>query len=126
MAARDILTLRTPMADGIIRLLYTIALILIGLGTLFGIGRGVMILTHAPMHRPAITSNAAPPSGTMTQQNNAAPQAQTGQTMRPDFRGRRDFRGWHRHHRHWGMMGRSPWFGLVVIVGALLRGLIAL
>jgi len=132
MAARDILTLRTGMAEGIIRLLYTIALILIGLGTLFGIGRGVMILAHTPMQRPAITSSATPPSGAMAQQqpNNAAPQAQPDQNARPDFRGMRrgEFRGWHRwgHHRHWGMMGRSPMFGLVVIVGALLRGLIAL
>ena len=55
MAARDILTLRTPMAEGIIRLLYTIALILITLGVLFGVARGVMIMTHAPMQRPAIT-----------------------------------------------------------------------
>ena len=131
MAARDILTLKTPMAEGIIRLLYTIALILIGLGTLFGIGRGVMILTHAPMQRPAITSSATPPSGAMAQQTpNPAPQAQPDQNARPDFRGMRgDYRGWHRwghHHRHWGMMGHSPMFGLVVILGALLRGLIAL
>ena len=132
MAARDILTLRTPMAEGIIRLLYTIALILIGLGTLFGIGRGVMILTHAPMQRPAITSSATPPSGaTAQQQDNAAPQAQPDQNARPEFRGgmRRDFDGWRRfhHRRPWGMMmGRSPMFGLVVIIGALLRGLIAL
>ncbi|HXS07373.1 MAG TPA: hypothetical protein VN723_11325 [Rhizomicrobium sp.] len=131
MAARDILNLGTPMAEGIIRLLYTIALILIGLGTLFGIGRGVMILTHTPMQRPAITSSATPPSGaTAEQQGNPAPQAQGEQNTRPDFRGMRgDYRGWHRwgHHRGpFGMMPRSPWFGLVVIVGALLRGLIAL
>lgn len=132
MAARDILNLGTPMAEGIIRLLYTIALILIGLGTLFGIGRGVMILTHAPMQRPAITSTATPPSGaTAEQQGNPAPQAQGDQNARPDFRGMRrgDFhgwRGWHGHHRYWGMMPRSPWFGLVVIIGALLRGLIGL
>lgn len=37
MAARDILTLNTPMAERIIRLLYTIALVLIAIGTLFGI-----------------------------------------------------------------------------------------
>src|SRR5215475_9018648 len=131
MAARDILNLGTPMAEGIIRLLYTIALILIGLGTLFGIGRGVMILTHTPMQRPAITSSATPPSGaTADQQSSPAPQAQGDQNARPDFRGmRRDFRGWHRwgHHRgYFGMMPRSPWFGLVVIIGALLRGFIAL
>jgi len=135
MAARDILNLGTPMAEGIIRLLYTIALILIGLGTLFGIGRGVIVLTHAPMQRPAVTSSAAPPSGAMAQQDNAAPQAQPDQNARPDMRDgmrRGDFRGWrgwHRwgHHRGpFGMMPRSPWFGLVVIIGALLRGLIAL
>ena len=131
MAASDILTLKTSMAEGIIRLLYTIALILIGLGVIFGIARGVMILTHTPMQRPAVTSSATPPSGAMAQQqqSNPAPQAQPDQNARPDFRGMRgDFRGWRRfHHRGpFGMMGRSPMFGLVVIVGALLRGLIAL
>jgi hypothetical protein len=134
MAASDILSLKTSMAEGIIRLLYTIALILIGLGVLFGIGRGVMILTHTPMHRPAITSSATPPSGAMAQQqqqSNPAPQAQPDQNARPDFRDgmHRDFRGWQRFHYHrpWGMMmGHSPMFGLLVIVGALLRGLIAL
>lgn len=132
MAARDILNLNTSMAEGIIRLLYAIALILIGLGTLFGIGRGVTILTHTPMQRPAITSSAAPQSGAVAgqQTNNPAPQAQADQNARPQFRGmRRDFRGWRRFHRDrpFGMMmGRSPLFGLVVIIGALLRGLIAL
>jgi hypothetical protein len=130
MAARDILTLNTPMAERIIRLLYTIALILIAIGTLMGIGRGIMILTHTPMQRPAITADANP-SGTATapQPGTASPQADT-QNARPDFRAgpRGDFRGWHRygHHRPFGMMHRSPMFGLLVIVGALLRGLIGL
>jgi hypothetical protein len=132
MAARDILTLKTPMADGIIRLLYTIALILITIGVVMGLARGVRIMTHTPMQRPAITAPATPDA-------NAAPQvpqtdAQSGtQNGRPDFRQgmRGDFRGWHRygHHRGYGMMmmGRSPMiFGLFVIVGSLLRGLIAL
>ena len=133
MAARDILTLKTPMADGIIRLLYTIALILITIGVVMGLARGVGIMTHTPMQRPAITAPATPDA------NAAAPQtpqtdAQSGaQNARPDFRHgmRGDFRGWHRygHHRGYGMMmmGRSPMiFGLFVIVGSLLRGLIAL
>src|SRR6202012_4810542 len=100
MAARDILSLKTPMADGIIRLLYTLALILIGLGTLFGIGRGVMVLTHTPMHRPVITSSATPPSGAMAdQQNNSAPQSD--QNGRPDFRSmHRGFEGWRHFHHH--------------------------
>jgi hypothetical protein len=44
---------------------------------------------------------------------------------------RGDFRGWHRfgHHHRFGMMmmHRSPMmFGLMMIIGSLLRGLIAL
>ena len=131
MAARDILTLNTPMAERIIRLLYTIALVLIAIGTLFGIGRGVMILTHTPMQRPAITSSANPSgSNAVTPQpGTAAPQADN-QTDRRDFRNRMrgEYRGWYgrRHYGPFGMMPRSPMFGLVVIIGALLRGLIGL
>jgi hypothetical protein len=129
MAARDILTLNTPMAERIIRLLYTIALVLIAIGTLFGIGRGVMILTHTPMQRPAITSSANPSDTAATPQSGtAAPQ--TDQATRRDFRDRMrgDYRGWNRHghHRPFGMMHRSPMFGLLVILGALLRGFIGL
>ena len=123
MAASDILTLKTSMAERLIRLLYTIALILIAIGVLMGLGRGVMILTHAPMHRPAMTTSATPPSAAVTPQT---PQTDA-QNARPDMH-RGDFRGWHRfHHRRFGMMGRSPaMFGIFMIVGALLRGLIAL
>jgi hypothetical protein len=125
MAARDILTLNTPMAERIIRLLYTIALILIAIGVLMGISRGVMIMTHTPMQRPAITQNANPSGNAMTPQN-AQPQANT-ETGRRDFRAmRHHYRGWDRHRGPFGMMHRSPWFGLAVIVWALLRGLIGL
>lgn len=138
MAARDILTLNTPMAERIIRLLYTIALVLIAIGTLFGIGRGVMILTHTPMQRPAITSSAnpsgnnavTPQSGTAAPQTDNQQQANNQQMGRRDFRNRwrGDHRGWYgrRHFGPFGMMPRSPMFGLVVIIGALLRGLIGL
>jgi hypothetical protein len=131
MAARDILTLKTPMAEGIIRLLYTIALVLIAIGTLFGIARGVMILTHTPMQRPAITSSANPSGNAVTPQPGTAAPQTDAQTPRRDFRDgmRGDYRGWNRHGHHRGygmMMGRSPMFGLVVIIGALLRGLIGL
>jgi hypothetical protein len=134
MAARDILTLNTPMAERIIRLLYTIALVLIAIGTLFGIGRGVMILTHTPMQRPAITSGAnpsAPQAGTAAPQADNPQQADNQQqTDRREFRDRwrGDHRGWYgrRHYGPFGMMPRSPMFGLVVIIGALLRGLIGL
>jgi len=126
MATRDILTLKTPMGEGIIRLLYTIALILIAIGVLMGLARGVMIMTHAPMQRPAITAPATPQSGAAT----PAPQTDA-QNARPDFRPgmRGDFRGWHRfgHHRRFGMMGHSPAiFGIFMIVRALLGGFIAL
>jgi len=130
MAARDILTLNTPMAERIIRLLYTIALVLIAIGTLFGIGRGVMIMTHTPMQRPAITSSANPPGRAMTPQAGAAAPQADNQIERREFRDRwrGDHRGWYgrRHHGPFGMMPRSPMFGLVVIIGALLRGLIGL
>ena len=138
MAARDILTLNTPMAERIIRLLYTIALVLIAIGTLFGIGRGVMILTHTPMQRPAITSSANPSGNAVTPQSGTpVPQADNQQQAgnqpqigRRDFRDRwrGDHRGWYgrRHYGPFGMMPRSPMFGLVVIIGALLRGLIGL
>jgi hypothetical protein len=132
MAARDILTLNTPMAERIIRLLYTIALVLIAIGTLFGIGRGVMIMTHTPMQRPAITSSANPSGNAMAPQSGtAAPQSDNqAQTDRREFRDRwrGDHRGWYgrRHYGPFGMMPRSPMFGLVVIIGALLRGLIGL
>lgn len=137
MAARDILTLNTPMAERIIRLLYTIALVLIAIGTLFGIGRGVMILTHTPMQRPAITSGANPSGNAVTPQSGATTpgadnqqQADNQQMGRREFRDRwrGDHRGWYgrRHYGPFGMMPRSPMFGLVVIIGALLRGLIGL
>ena len=131
MAARDILTLNTPMAERIIRLLYTIALVLIAIGTLFGIGRGVMIMTHTPMQRPAITSSANPSGNNAVtpQSGTAAPQTDA-QNDRREFRDRwrGDHRGWYgrRHYGPFGMMPRSPMFGLVVIIGALLRGLIGL
>ena len=122
MATRDILNLRTPMAEGIIRLLYTIALILIAIGVLMGLARGVMIMTHAPMQRPAITAPATPQTSEATPQ---APQTDA-QNMRPWQRG--EYRGWHHgYHHRYGMMGRSPAiFGLFMIVRALLGGFIAL
>ena len=129
MAARDILNLKMPMGERAIRLLYAIALILIGLGVLMGLGRGVAIMTHAPMQRPAVTAPANTQSGTM-----AAPQTGQNRAMqnaRPRGRGfYRDRFGY--RHRHYGMMGRgmigrSPaLFGIFVMIGALVKGLIAL
>ena len=138
MAARDILTLKTPMAEGIIRLLYIIALIFIALGVLMGLARGVRIMTQMPMMaRPAITSTTNPPADA------TAPQASQSdaQNARPGPRfgyggGRfdRDRFGMMGHRRfgmmgpgRYGMMGGSPAiFGLFMIVRALLGGFIAL
>ena len=129
MAAGEILNLKTSMGERAIRLLYAIALILIGLGVLMGLGRGVAIMTHAPMQRPAVTAPANPQSGaTATPQ---PPQNRAMQNARPGPRGfyRDRFRY---RHRHFGMMGRgmvgrSPaLFGLLVMIGALVKGFIAL
>lgn len=141
MAARDILTLKTPMAEGIIRLLYTIALILITIGVIMGLARGIRIMTHTPMMaRPAITSTATPPAADaaaapqapQTDAQNARPEPRFGDDGRGRFdRGRFGMMG----HRHFGMMGPGRYgmmggspaiFGLMVMLGSLLRGLIAL
>lgn len=129
MAASDILSLKTPMGERTIRLLYVIALILIALGVLMGLGRGIAIMTHAPMHRPAVTAPANTQSGTaaapLNRQNRAMQNAR--QRGRGFYRDRFRYR-----HRHFGMMGRgmigrSPaLFGIFVIIGALVRGFIAL
>ncbi len=137
MATRDILTLKTPMAEGIIRLLYTIALILITLGVAFGLARGIRIMTHTPMQRPAVTAPANPQSGaeaTPQAPQSDAQNARPGMRFGNDRRDRRQRFGMMGQGRYgmmgpgrYGMMSRSPGtYGLMVILGSLLRGLIAL
>ncbi len=127
MAASDILNLRSSMGARAIRLLYAIALILIALGVLMGLGRGIRIMTHTPMNRPAVTATTNPQSGaTATPQ---PPQNRAMQNARPGPRG--FYRDRYRHRRFGmmgrGMAGRSPaLFGVLVMIGALVKGFIAL
>ena len=122
MAATDILSLKNTMGDRAIRLLYALALILIALGTIFGIVRGVMIASRPPMtNPPAMTATANPPANTMTQAQPAQPNAQAMRPMGP--------RGFYRHRfeRRFFMMRHHPMrAGIFMIVGALVRGFIAL
>ena len=120
MAATDILSLKTSMAERAIRWLYALALILIALGVIFGVGRGVMLASRAPMtNPPAMTANTNAPANAMTAQ---APQP-SAQAMRPMGRG-----FYHRgFERRFFMMRRHPMrAGIFMIIGALVRGFIAL
>jgi hypothetical protein len=125
MAARDILTLDKPMAPRLIRILYWIALVIILLGVLHGISRGVGIMNRpAPLQFP----EASPPSST-TDTPDAAPngwrhrwQHHNGQGF-----GDREFQGsgGYRHHGFMMMRHMSPPVrGGFVILFSLLRGLV--
>jgi hypothetical protein len=121
MAASDILSLKTSMAERAIRWLYALALILIALGVIFGLWRGVMLAGRTPMtNPPAAAANANPPANAMTAQ---APQP-GAQAMRP--RGPRGFFR-SRAERRFIMERRHPMqAGIFMIVGSLVRGFIAL
>jgi len=121
MAATDILSLRTSMGERAIRWLYALALILIALGVIFGLWRGVMLASRAPMtNPPAAAANANPPANAMI-----APAPQQG-AQAP---GRMGPRGFYRSReaRRFFMMRRHPMrAGIFMIIGSLLRGFIAL
>jgi len=121
MAASDILSLKTSMAERAIRWLYALALILIALGVIFGLWRGVMLAGRTPMtNPPAAAANANPPANAMTAQ---APQP-GAQAMRP--RGPRGFFR-SRAERRFIMERRHPMqAGIFMIVASLVRGFIAL
>ena len=121
MAATDIFSLRTSMAERSIRWLYALALILITLGVIFGVWRGAMLASRAPMtNPPAMVDNANAPANAMTAQ---APQP-SAQAMRP--MGPRGFyRG--RAERRFFMMRRHPMqAGIFMIIRTLVGGFIAL
>jgi hypothetical protein len=121
MAATDILSLKTPMAERSIRWLYALALILITLGVLFGLWRGAMLAMRAPMAPPAMSATSTnPPANAMAPQ---APQP-GAQPMRP--RGPRGFYR-NRMERRFFMERRHPMqAGIFMIVRTLVRGFIAL
>ncbi|HXR95990.1 MAG TPA: hypothetical protein VN718_08925 [Rhizomicrobium sp.] len=121
MAATDILSLRTSMGERSIRWLYGLALILIALGVIFGLVRGVSLATRAPMtNPPAVAANTHAPANAMTSQ---APQ-QSAQAPRP--RGPRGFYR-SRAERRFIMMRRHPMqAGIFMIIRSLVGGFIAL
>jgi hypothetical protein len=106
------------MAERAIRWLYALALILITLGVIFGVWRGAMLASRAPMTNPPAMANA--PANAMTAQ---APQP-SAQAMRPMgprgfYRGRGD--------RRFFMMRHHPMrAGIFMIISTLVRGFIAL
>jgi uncharacterized membrane protein YbjE (DUF340 family) len=122
MAATDILSFRTSMGERAIRWLYTLALILIALGVIFGLVRGISLATRAPMtNAPAMAANTNPPANTATPQT-PQPNAQAVQPMGPrGFYYRRGF------ERRYFMMRRHPLqAGIFIIVRSLIGGFIAL
>ncbi len=121
MAATDILSLKTSMGERAIRWLYALALILIALGVIFGLVRGVSLATRAPMtNPPAMAANTNAPANAMTAQ---APQ-QGAQAMRP--MGPRGFYR-SREARRFFMMRRHPLqAGIFIIIRSLVGGFIAL
>jgi hypothetical protein len=121
MAATDIFSLRTSMGERAIRWLYALALILIALGVIFGVWRGAMLASRAPMTSPpAMAANTNPPANAMTSQT-PQPGAQAMRPMGP--------RGFYRSRmeRRFFMMRRHPMqAGIFMIIRALVGGFIAL
>ena len=134
MAARDILSLDTSMAARLIRCLYIVALILIAIMIVFGVVRGVRVMGRAPTLPPAMTDNGAPNAAAPSA--DAPPSAEAPQALRPGMMGPRGMMGRRfMMERRMGMMGRPGPFGMgrnpavagaFLILGALLRGVIAL
>lgn len=127
MSARNILTLDTPMGTGLIRILYCIALVLIGLGTLLGVVGGIRTMMRP--ERPPIVA-AAPAPMSPAAQMPASPKT-AAIPNRPDFGPRRFHRG-----PRFGMRGRPLMMGGMMLPPAaagslqilfvLLRGLVVL
>ena len=135
MAAGDILTLKTSMAPRLMRCLYLTALILIAIGTILGLVRGVNIMTRTPPPRPAIAQNQAPAPAAPDAAPAAPDTAAAPQPPRPGIGPRRPGGPRPFMNRRLGPrppmapfgLARNPvGAGLWIIFGALLRGAIAL
>lgn len=122
MAATDILSFRTSMGERAIRWLYTLALILIALGVIFGLWRGIALTTRAPMtNPPAMADNANPPASNNMMMQQTQPGTQAMRPMGPRGFYRRGF-----EHRYF-MMRRHPLqAGIFIIIRSLVMGFIAL
>jgi len=143
MALRNILTLDTSIAPRLIRCLYIVALILIAVMVILGLARGVRVMTFQPPPRPAAASNQAAPDAQAQQPGPQQPgpgmmrQGLVGPgQMGPGMMGpgQRQFMrqmmarrfGPRRPFGPFGI-GRNPVLGgLLIMLGALLRGAIAL
>ncbi len=131
MAARDILNLNTPIAPRLIRCLYLIALILIAVLVIFGIARGIRVMTLPPLPRPAINAQTSPalPNATQTQPGPGA-MMNPGQRQAMRQMMARRFTGRARGPFALGGLGpfpRQPLVsGLFIIFFTLLRGAVVL
>ena len=129
MAATDILSLRTSMGERLIRLLYGLALLLIALAVLFGIGRGVFLMTRAPIAPPAVSANANPNPPQVAPQAPAPQAAPQPQGPRPGFRGMRGgprFYGRFDRRRFFIMRAHPVRSGIFLVIVSLFRGMVAL
>jgi hypothetical protein len=139
MAARDMLNLNNALAPRLIRCLYIVALVLITVGVILGLVRGIRVMSSPPFPRPAMANNAAPAqtaAPATTPDAAPAPEPRPGMGMmgpgqRRMMMNRRG--GPMMMNRRFGRpigpfgIGRNPVLGgLWIIFGALLRGAIVL
>lgn len=76
MAARDILTLQNDIAPRLVRIVYALALILITLGALAGVARGISRMVHVPQQRLGLAGRGPMgPGGMAMNQQGPAPAA---------------------------------------------------
>ena len=121
MAATDILSFRTSMGERAIRWLYTLSLILIALGVIFGLWRGIALTTRPPMTNPPAMADANPPANNMMTQQAPQPGAQAMRPMGPRGFYHRGF------ERRYFLMRRHPLqAGIFIIIRSLVMGFIAL
>ncbi len=73
MTVSEIFTLNNSIAPKLVRILYVIALVLIAIGVVAGVARGIRTLSD----RPRITVVAPPPAAPPPQEQAAAPEATT-------------------------------------------------
>jgi hypothetical protein len=134
MAARDMLSLDTSIAPKLLRCLYTVALVLILIGTALGIVRGVRVMTAPPPPSPPAMAAAAPGAAAPTAPmpppmagRRMGPRMGMGPGMGPRMGMRRGFGRFHRRPGPLWMRGMPPAArGGILILFALFRGIVAL
>lgn len=124
MATSDIFNLDKLIAPRLIRVLYVVALVLIVLGMIAGIGRGIAIIATGPTPRLAAAAPTAnQPAGAAGSGAAVAPPVRPGRFAPPGPRfGRWGYRG----RRAFFMRQRAPvLFGALTIIRVLVLGVIA-